>query len=119
MSDSTKTIQQLKDVAAQFVKEREWNQYHVPKNLSMNLAVEAAELMEKFLWLTTDQSVAEIEKNRQEIADELSDVFFSVICFANATGIDITQAFEHKIASVARKYPVEKAKGRHEKYSKL
>lgn len=119
MSDTTKTIQQLKDIAAQFVKERDWNQFHNPKNLSMDISVEAAELMEKFLWMTTQESVEEIAKNRQEIADELADVFFGILCFANATGIDLAAAFEHKIAEVAKKYPVDKAKGRREKYTKL
>lgn len=119
MSDKTKTIQELKDIAAKFVKDRDWNQFHSPKNLSMNIAVEAAELMEKFLWLTPEQSSLEIDKNRQEISDELADVLLGVLCFSNAAGIDISAAFEHKIAEVAKKYPVEKVKGRHEKYNKF
>ena len=117
MEDSKKTIQELKDIAAQFIKERDWNQYHSPKNLSMNISIEAAELMEKFLWLTTQESIEEIDKNRQEISDELADVLFGVLCFADVAKIDLSQAFEHKLAEAAKKYPVEKVKGKHEKYT--
>lgn len=119
MNDSQMTIQNLKKIAEQFIVEREWTPYHTPKNLSMNLVREASELMEKFLWVTTQESVAEVETNRQEIEDELADALFSILCFANATNIDLSKAFHHKLLEVAKKYPVEKAKGRKEKYNKL
>jgi NTP pyrophosphatase (non-canonical NTP hydrolase) len=117
MADSKKTVQELKDIASQFIKERDWVQYHSPKNLSMNISIEAAELMEKFLWITTQESIQEVDKNRQEIADELADVLFGVLCFADVTNIDLSQAFEHKLAEAAKKYPIDKVKGKHEKYT--
>jgi NTP pyrophosphatase (non-canonical NTP hydrolase) len=119
MADKIMTMQELKEIANAFIEEREWKQFHSPKNLSMDISIEANELMEKFLWVTTQESVEEIDKNRKEISDELADVLFGVLCFANVTGIDLSEAFTAKLADAAKKYPVEKAKGRREKYNKL
>jgi dCTP diphosphatase len=119
MSDNTATVAQLKKIADQFIEGRDWKQYHSPKNLSMNISLEANELMEKFLWLTTQESVAEIDKNRQEIADEVADILFSLLCFANVTGIDLSLSFESKLEKIATKYPMDKSKGKREKYDKL
>ena len=119
MSDASTTLQKLKDEIAQFVHERDWNQFHSPKNLSMNISLEAAELMEKFLWIESSASHAEVDANRQEIEDEVADIFMALLCFCNATGIDLTKALEHKRALTAAKYPVDKAKGRSTKYTKL
>ncbi len=119
MSDKTTTIEELKKIAETFIEERDWKQYHSPKNLSMNLSIEASELMEKFLWLTTQESMLEIDKNKQEISDELADVLWSVLCFSNATGIDLSQALKEKIAQTALKYPIDKSKGKREKHTKL
>ena len=119
MSDKATTVEQLKKRADQFIQERDWKQYHSPKNLSMNISLEANELMEKFLWITTQESVSEVDKNRQEIADELADILFSVLCFANVTEIDLSQSFQSKLEKIARKYPLDKSKGKREKYTKL
>ncbi|MCX5922081.1 MAG: nucleotide pyrophosphohydrolase [Candidatus Dependentiae bacterium] len=119
MTDTTITLEQLKTTAAHFVAERDWAQYHSPKNLSMVVSIEAGELMEKFLWLTTQESIQEIEKNRQEIEHECADVLFALLCFANAANIDLSKAFEVKLAEIGKKYSVEKSKGRREKYTKL
>ena len=91
--DDTTTIAQLKNAIGAVVKEREWQQFHTPKNLSMNLAVEASELMEKFVWLNPAESIAELTHNRQEIEDELADILMNVLCFANAANIDLSNAF--------------------------
>ena len=119
MNDTTTTLKVLKDKVHDFVSQREWQQFHSPKNLSMDIAIEAAELMEKFLWITTESSREEIARNRQEIADEAADVFMALLSFCNATGIDISTALEHKMISLGKKYPVEKARGSHLKYDKL
>ncbi len=119
MNDTSTTIAQLKAMMDTFVKERDWGQFHSPKNLSMNLAVEAAELMEKFLWVESAASYKELERNRQEVEDELADVLLSLLCLCNAANIDLSAAFKHKLAQTARKYPVEKAKGKPTKYNKL
>jgi dCTP diphosphatase len=117
--DEITTIDQLKKMADQFIEQRDWKQYHSPKNLSMNVSIEANELMEKFLWLTTQESVDEIDKNRQEISDELADIFWSVLCFANTTKIDLSDALTEKMKRTAQKYPIDKSKGKREKYDKL
>ena len=119
MNDSQTTIQELRDLVGQFVKDRDWNQFHDPKNLSMDIAAEAAELLEKFLWCSNSDSFNELQKERQEVEDELADVFLGTLKFANATGIDITKAVRHKLALSAQKYPIDKAKGRTTKYNKL
>ena len=118
-SDAITSLQQIKDIATQLVQERDWQQFHTPKDLSMNLSVEANELLEKFLWITSKDSFDEIEKNRQEIEDEIGDILFSIVRFCSVANIDATAAFVQKIEKIKKKYPVEKAKGRYDKYTKL
>jgi NTP pyrophosphatase (non-canonical NTP hydrolase) len=105
----------------EFVAERDWQQFHNPKNLSVKIAIEAAELMEKFEWLNDKESYAEFDKDieRQEIEHELADVIVAALCFANIAGIDVSKAIERKMALNKAKYPVEKSKGSREKYTKL
>lgn len=121
LTDSATTISDLKARVLAFVRERDWEQFHSPKNLSMALAAETGELMEHFLWATPDQSrtIAGDPVRRAKIADELADVVIYAIEFANITGLDIAAAIETKMAANARKYPVEKARGRSEKYNEL
>ena len=119
MNDTKTTIQELKDKMAQFVTEREWDQFHAPKNLSMAIAAEAAELMEKFLWVDSTASRKEVDANCQEIEDELADIIMASLAFANACDIDISGAFERKLALTKKKYPIEKVKGRSVKYTDL
>jgi len=120
-SDSTATVSQLKERVLAFARERDWEQFHAPKNLSMALAAEAAELMEHFLWAGPEESrrVASDPAKRAMIAEELADVVIYSLEFANATGLDLTQAIEAKMAANAIKYPVDKAKGRSAKYTEL
>lgn len=119
MNDKEVSIAQLKEKVAHFVQERDWNQFHSPKNLSMAIAAEAAELMEKFLWVEPRDSDAEVANNREEVEQEVADVFMYLLSFCNATGIDLAAACEQKLAQNAKKYPVEKAKGKSLKYTKL
>lgn len=119
MNDKTATLKQLREIAAQFVTERDWDQFHNPKSLSMNLAIEAAELMELFLWVTNAASFDALEKQRLDVEDELADVLLSMLVFANASKIDIAAVFEKKMEKIRKKYPIEKAKGRNVKYTKL
>ena len=120
-SDATTTLAALKTIIAAFARERDWEQFHAPKNLSMALAAEAAELMEHFLWSTPEQSQAVVRDpaKRGKIEEELADVVIYALEFANVTGIDLAAAIEAKMAANARKYPVEKARGRAEKYDEL
>src|ERR1700679_581162 len=121
LTDSTTTISDLRERVLAFVHEREWEQFHAPKNLSMALAAEAAELMEHFLWSTPEESrsVAADPAKRAKIAEELADVVIYALEFANATGLDVAASIESKIAANARKYPVEKSRGRSAKYTEL
>ncbi|MFA5999021.1 MAG: nucleotide pyrophosphohydrolase [Candidatus Babeliales bacterium] len=119
MNDQKTTIKDLKNIAKELVDERDWNQFHTPKDLSMNLSVEANELLEKFLWITSKASFEEIDKNRQEIEDEVGDVLFSILQFCTVSNIDVTAAFLQKVEKIKQKYPIEKSKGRHDKYTKL
>jgi dCTP diphosphatase len=108
MPDATATIQSLKDAVRAFADERQWGPYHTPKNLSMALATEVAELMEHFLWLTGDESQRACEEpaKRDAIADELADVVNLVCQFSVSSGIDISDAFAVKITKNAVKYPL-------------
>lgn len=121
MTDRNTTFQQAKTKILAFAREREWEQFHTPKNLSMALAAEAGELMEHFLWSTPEQSVAVAADpaKRSKIADELADVVIYALEFANATELDLAAAIEAKMAANAAKYPVEKARGRADKYTEL
>ena len=121
MTDPTTTIAEIKARVLAFAQEREWEQFHAPKNLSMALAAEAGELMEHFLWATPDASreVVKDEAKRSQIEEELSDVVIYAIQFANVSGIDLAAAIERKMAANAAKYPVGKAKGRSDKYTEL
>lgn len=121
LTDSTTTLADLKTRVLAFVREREWEQFHAPKNLSMALAAEAGELMEHFLWATPEASrgIAQDPAKRRKIADELADVVIYALEFSNITGLDLASAIEAKMAANAEKYPVEKARGRSEKYDEL
>jgi dCTP diphosphatase len=119
MNDAKTTIQEVKDLVEKLIAERDWHQFHSPKNLSMSISVEAAELMEKFLWIDLAASHDEMNRNRKEIEDEAADVFMALICFCNASSIDLSAALERKLVEFKRKYPVEKSKGNSTKYDKL
>jgi len=121
LSDSATTLAELKERVLAFARERDWEQFHAPKNLSMAMAAEAAELMEHFLWASPEQSraVAADPAKRARIAEELADVVIYALEFANATGLDVAANIEAKMESNARKYPIEKARGRSAKYTEL
>jgi dCTP diphosphatase len=115
MPDTTTTLETLKEAVRRFAAEREWQPFHNPKNLSMGLAVEAAELMEHFLWVDGEasQQLAQDPVRRGEIADEMADVACYLLNFSNTLGIDLSEAILAKIAKNAIKYPVEKCRGRY------
>lgn len=119
MKDTQTTIQDLKEVMRLFVTELDWDQFHNPKNLSMALSAEAAELMELFLWSESSQSFKVAEEKKQEVSDELSDIVMYAIAFCNATGIDLSSAIKSKMEQNRKKYPLEKSKGNSQKYTEL
>jgi len=121
LADATTTIAELKTRVLAFAREREWVQFHSPKNLSMALAAETGELMEHFLWADAAASQARCREpeRRRKIEEEIADVVIYSLEFANVAGIDLAAAIEMKLAANAQKYPVEKARGRSEKYTEL
>jgi len=121
LTDATTTLAELKSRVLAFARERDWEQFHAPKNLSMALAAEAGELMEHFLWATADASRTTVRDpaKRQKIEEELADVVIYALEFANMTQIDVAAVIETKMAANAQKYPVEKARGRSDKYTEL
>lgn len=111
LTDASVTLAQAKEMGGAFIRERDWQQFHNPKNLSMALAIEAAELMEKFRWVEGKDSFKELSVNREEIEDEAADVFFSLLSFCTSAEIDISSAFARKLVKTAKRYPVDKVKG--------
>jgi NTP pyrophosphatase (non-canonical NTP hydrolase) len=120
-SDATTTVADLRQHVLAFARARDWEQFHSPKNLSMALAAEAGELMEPFLWVSSEASLEMMSDpaKRARVADELADVVVYALEFSNITGIDLAAAIETKMRANALKYPVEKARGRSDKYTEL
>ena len=115
MPDTTTTLAALKDAMRQFVAERNWEPFHSPKNLSMGAAVEAAELMEHFLWMDNEASrqVASDAAKMAQIADEIADVACYLLAMGNTLGIDLSDAILGKLAKNGVKYPADKYRGRY------
>lgn len=114
MEDSDTTIGVLKELVREFRNRRDWEQFHTPKNLSMSIAIEAAELMEEFQWLTSEESrrLQLDEERLTGLAEELADVVIYCLSFANALELDITTIVADKLAKNANKYPEDEYRGR-------
>lgn len=115
MNDSTTTIAELRDNVRQFVAERDWEQFHSPKNLSMALAIEAAELMEHFQWIDVDESraLANDQEKLAAIGEEVADVISYALAIANSLDIDIASTHSKKMLKNAAKYPAAEYRGRY------
>lgn len=111
------SIDELRDRLREFAAEREWDQFHTPKNLSMALIAEAAELVEHFQWVEGDKSHLLEERVRPSVEEELADIFIYLVRIADKLGIDLYEAAERKIAINARKYPADKVRGSARKYT--
>lgn len=110
-------LDQLRDRLREFVCERDWEQFHSPKNLAMAMIVEAAELVEHFQWLTEDQSKDIPAEKREQVAHEIADTFVYLLRMADVLGIDLIDAANAKITLNAQKYPVDKVRGSNAKYT--
>lgn len=119
MNDKKTTINELKRRVKKFVRERDWEQFHSPKSLSMSIAIEAAELMEKFQWLDNRQSIRSINDKdiSKEVEKELADITIYIMDFCNAASIDLASAIQNKLNENTLKYPAEKVKGKAHKYT--
>jgi NTP pyrophosphatase (non-canonical NTP hydrolase) len=108
--DQEATIESLKQAMQQFVDERNWSQYHTEKNLAAGISIEAAELLELFLWLSPEQAAQRSLNDpefRQAVGEEMSDVFLYILSLANRLGIDLASAVDAKLEKNRRKYPID------------
>jgi dCTP diphosphatase len=113
------SLQELRDALRQFATDRDWDQFHSPKNLAIALNVEAAELLEHFQWLSDAESAGMPPATRAKVLEELADVFLYLIRLADKLEVDLITAATEKIQTNAAKYPVEKARGSSKKYTDL
>jgi len=106
--DATTTISQLREEVLQFVQERDWEQYHTPKNLGMSIAIEAAEIMEHFQWYSNEKSVELVREpeTKNLVADELADVLVYCLILGNQAEIDISSAVRSKIERNRGRFPI-------------
>ena len=113
MQDDARTIAEAKEIVRRFCEERDWDQYHNPKDLAVGMVTEGSELLEIFRFMTDTQQAELLAeaKSREHIEDELADTLFFVLRFAQVAGIDLGQALERKIVKNARKYPIETSRG--------
>jgi NTP pyrophosphatase (non-canonical NTP hydrolase) len=112
------TLQELQEQVRRFAQERDWEQFHDPKNLSMALAGEAGELLEIFQWLTPAQATAIMDDvtRAEAVRHELADVLAYLLRLADVLQVDLAAALRSKMALNARRYPVDRARGRSDKY---
>ena len=121
MTQRNITLADVVAAVARFRDDRDWAQFHTPKNLAAAVAIEAAELQERFLWKTdaeVDQDLADPAK-RSGVADEIADVVMFAMLLADRLGIDLAEAVSAKLAANERKYPVRLARGNARKYTEL
>ena len=119
MTRDADSLDQLRDGLRRFAAARDWQQFHTPKNLAMALAVEAAELLEHFQWLTAEQSTALDARHTRAVADEIADVLLYLTRLADVLGVDAIAAARRKMQINARKYPVARARGNARKYNEF
>ena len=112
-------LEHLRARLAAFVAERDWDQFHNPKNLAMALSVEAGELVEHFMWLSPAEADRLPPDSLAEVELEMADILLFLLRLSDRLGVDLAAAAEKKLALNAAKYPVEKSKGRSTKYDKL
>jgi dCTP diphosphatase len=115
----TDSLRELALELEHFAHERQWQQFHSPKNLASALIVEAGELLEHFQWITETQSLEVSSEKRDLIATEIADVLLYLVQLSNSLGIDPVAAAQEKLRANALKYPVEKSRGNSKKYDEL
>ena len=114
---SINRINDLREKLKEFVSERDWEQFHSPKNLAMGLNIESAELMEIFLWMPDEESYHLNSEKLNNFKEELGDIYIYLIHLAEKYGIDLIDCAEQKLVQNAAKYPAEKVKGSSKKYN--
>ena len=112
-------IQKLISEIKKFAQDRDWEQFHNPKDLAIALGIEVSELQEIMLWTPTDQSAKKIEEKREAVEHEVGDILVYLLRFCDVTGIDPIQAATKKLKLNGEKYPIHKARGNSKKYTEL
>ena len=113
--DGSTTIDELKTIVEKFVAQRNWAQFHSPKNLAMAIGVEAGELMDLFRWQSEEESRKAMESatHRKAAQDEVADIVICALSFANRTGIDLAEAVKRKVIMNSKKYPIAIYRGKY------
>jgi dCTP diphosphatase len=112
-------LKKLQEKIVAFRDDRNWKQFHNPKDLAISLSLEASELLEHFQWKSPEEIQAHLAKNKGEVAEELADVLYWVLLIAHDLEIDVVSASQDKMTKNDKKYPIEKAKDNHRKYNEL
>jgi dCTP diphosphatase len=112
-------LEDLQKKIVAFRDARDWKQFHNPKDLAISLVLEASELLEHFQWKDQKETSEHLAIRKEDVADELADVFYWVLLIANDLDINLSEAFARKLEKSAIKYPIEKSKGNHSKYTEL
>ena len=112
-------IKKITEKIKKFRAERDWDKFHNPKNEAIDLIVEAGEVLEHFQWRNGKELDEYIKAHKQEISDELADVFYCILQLADTLKIDLEKAFDSKMKQNEEKYPIEKSKGKPNKYNQL
>ena|ERR1700733_6495551 len=118
-NETPDSLKSLRDALRQFALDRDWDQFHFPKNLAIALSVEAAELLEHFQWLSEAESAALNEQTSSKVREELADVLLYLIRLADKLNIDLSAAAADKLRINAAKYPIHKSRGTNKKYTEL
>lgn len=112
-------LKKMTEVVSAFRDVRDWKQFHNPKDCAISLSLEASEVLEHFQWKSKEELDKYIEEHKGDISEELADVLYWVLLMSHDLGIDIAAAFENKMKKNQVKYPIDKSKGKHTKYTKL
>jgi len=119
LSDAVTTLEELKSRVRAFNEARDWARYHSPRNLAMALSVEAAELLELYLWASDDGPQPPVASREPRVAEEAADVLICLLNLCDQAGVDLAAAVQAKLLRNEEKYPVERARGRLEKSTEL
>lgn len=112
-------IHDLQKRVVAFRDARDWKQFHNPKDMAISLALEAAEVLEHFQWKSADEIEKHLKEKHKDISDELVDVMYWVLLMANDLNVSLEKEFDRKMTQNEAKYPIDKAKGTHKKYTEL
>ena len=119
MDDKDTTVEHLKDIVRKFCEDRDWDQFHNPKDLAIGISTEANELLDLFRFKSEEEMKTMMKEERKEIGEELADVLYFVLRFAQINSFDLTQELVNKLEINERRYPVERSRGSNKKHSEL